>query len=122
MSKDSWSEEEIEHFKEIILQKRKDTIEEIKGLEESTNVSSNNSGDDSYSYHMADMGTNSQEREKDYLLISREKEFLSHLNSALNRIKDEDYEYGRCIECRELIPKERLEEVPHTQHCTDCKS
>ena len=69
---------------------------------------------------MADVGTDSQEREKAFLWLSRENKFLQHLNAALDRI--ERKEYGYCIECEKLIPKERLEEVPHTRHCVECKS
>jgi len=120
MAKDSWSEEELEHFKEIILEKRKQVIDEINSLEKAVQGETNSLGEDRHSYHMADMGTNAQEREKEYMLIDREKKYLGHLNSALKRLKNGDY--GRCIECGELIPEERLEEVPHTRHCAECKS
>ena len=76
--------------------------------------------DSTYAYHMADVGTDSQEREKAFLWLSRENKFLRYLNAALNRI--EKGNYGVCIGCHELIPKERLEEVPHTQHCVKCKN
>jgi RNA polymerase-binding protein DksA len=119
MTKKKWDKDDLEHFKNVILEKRKKTIEEIKRLESITENNSGGFGEDAYSYHMADVGTFSQEREKEYLWLSREKKFLGHLNSALARI--ENGEYGRCIECGKLIPKERLEEVPHTQHCAECK-
>ncbi len=115
------SKEELEYFKNLILDKRRETIKAVKRLEEATRRDNSTGGSDStYAYHMADVGTDAQEREKDYLWLSREKKFLGHLNSALDRI--DSGEYGVCIECGEFIPKERLEEVPHTQHCAQCKN
>ena len=34
----------------------------------------------------------------------------------------EEGEYGICVICRKKIPRERLEVVPHTQHCASCKN
>lgn len=118
------SKEELEYFKRIILKKREEVINNIRKLEEITiSDPSREEGtyfDSTYAYHMADVGTDAQEREKAFLWLSRENKFLKHLDAALQRI--ETGEYGYCIECGERIPKERLEEVPHTQHCVKCKN
>ena len=37
----------------------------------------------------------------------------------LNMIDDKTF--GICIACNQLIPKDRLKEVPHTTKCVDCK-
>ena len=39
----------------------------------------------SYSFHMADQGTDAMEREKAFLMASKEGRFLWHLNQALRR-------------------------------------
>jgi RNA polymerase-binding transcription factor DksA len=82
-----------------------------------------------YSLHMAEQGTDAMEREKTFLYAQRETKFLSYLEEALKRI--EDGTYGICSACVEdpqylcptcpLIPKERLEAVPHTQLCLPMK-
>ena len=121
--KKKMSKENLDYFKKLILKKRSVLIKEIKNLEDSTVNNSARQGtslDSTYAYHMADVGTDSQEREKAFLWLSRENKFLGHLNAALDRI--ERGEYGICIECGKLIPKERLEEVPHTRHCVRCKN
>ena len=69
---------------------------------------------------MADLGTDSQEREKAYLFLVRENKFLAYLNEALERI--ERGEYGICNKCGKLIPKKRLEAVPHATQCVPCKN
>lgn len=122
--KKKWSKEDLAYFRSLILKKREETIKEIKRLEPITvnddTRQDNTTLDSTYSYHMADVGTDSQEREKAFMWLSRANNFLTHLNSALERINSG--EYGVCIECGELIRKERLEEVPHTQHCVKCKN
>jgi RNA polymerase-binding transcription factor DksA len=82
-----------------------------------------------YSLHMAEQGTDAQEREKLYLWAQRETKFLGYLEDALQRI--DNGTYGICIDCIDepqnlcatcpLIPKERLMAVPHTQHCLQVK-
>ncbi|MFA4839425.1 MAG: TraR/DksA C4-type zinc finger protein [Candidatus Neomarinimicrobiota bacterium] len=119
-----WGKEDLDYFKALILRKREETIKEIKRLEAIT-VNDNTRQDSTtldstYSYHMADVGTDSEEREKAFLWLSRANKYLTYLNQALERIKNG--EYGVCMECGELILKERLEEVPHTQHCVRCKN
>lgn len=122
--KKKWSKEDLAYFRSLILKKREETIKEIKRLEPITvnddTRQDNTTLDSTYSYHMADVGTDSQEREKAFMWLSRANNFLTHMNSALERINSG--EYGVCIECGELIRKERLEEVPHTQHCVKCKN
>ncbi len=121
-NKKKYNEEDLKYFKDLIEKMRKETILEIRRLENNITGKNDNGGEmeSSYSFHMADAGTDSMEREKDFLWLSRAKKYLGHLNNALDRVSRNVY--GVCIDCGELIPKERLEEVPHTQHCARCKN
>ncbi len=115
------NKKQLEYFKSIILEKRKDLLEELEAIRENaTSEEATGSSDSTYAYHMADVGTDAQEREKAFLWLARENKYLSHLNAALERI--ESGEYGYCVDCGEPIKKERLEEVPHTTHCVACKN
>ena len=79
------------------------------------------SGDlSSYSFHMADQGTDTMEREMAFNFASREGRYLYHLNEALKRI--EDGAYGICRTCNGEISKKRLEAVPHATQCIKCKN
>ncbi|MDC1050684.1 TraR/DksA C4-type zinc finger protein, partial [Candidatus Marinimicrobia bacterium] len=73
-----------------------------------------------YSSHMADASSDHVELEKSYYMIARNKKFSTYLDKALLMI--EDRSFGICQTCEELIQKERLEEVPHTTKCFECKS
>ncbi len=114
--------EDKESFRELIMRKRAKLLEELGYLKETSETTLEEySGDNStYSFHMADQGTDAQEREKAFLFAHREGKFLAHLDRALERINDGTY--GICAECGEPIAKARLEAVPHARMCVDCKT
>ncbi len=127
-----YSKEDLEHFREIILAKRDEIIEQLQNLKEqmldpTTGEYINENSP--YSLHMAEQGTDAMEREKTFLYAQRENKFLGYLEDALKRI--DAGTYGICIECIEepqhlcetcpLVPKARLEAVPHSQLCLPIK-
>lgn len=111
----------LKYFKEMLLQKRNDILQELGYIREvSVDTTTENYGiDTSYSTHMADHGTDEQEREKTFYHASRENKYLLHLEEAIERI--ENGTYGICAACQKEIPVERLEAVPHTKLCVPCK-
>lgn len=120
--KTKWTKKELKYFQDIIFKKRDKLLDELLYLKEASMESTlkDASGDHStYSFHMADQGTDAMEREKLFLWASRENKFLAYLNEALERIKVNNY--GICTECKNLIDKERLEAVPHAKLCVPCK-
>jgi len=117
----AYSREELERFKEIILEKRKEILEELDSLKSTmmdVTTGQYEIENSTYSLHM-EQGTDAMEREKTFLFASREGKFLSYLNDALKRIERGDY--GYCTDCGAIIDKERLEAVPHAQQCVKCK-
>ena len=72
-----------------------------------------------FSVHMADAGTDSFEQEKNYILMGRESDYYKNLEIALDRI--DDGIFGICKICAELIPEERMLEVPNATKCVGCK-
>jgi RNA polymerase-binding protein DksA len=121
LQKNGYSQQELARFKEIILQKKKEILEELESLKESMmDVTTGEyvSENSTYSLHM-EQGTDAMEREKTFLFASREGKFLNYLEDALKRI--EKGNYGHCVDCGKLIEKERLEAVPHAQLCVQCK-
>ncbi len=116
-----YSKPDLEHFKKIILEKRKEILEELESLKATMmDVTTGEyvTENSTYSLHM-EQGTDAMEREKTFLFASREGKFLNYLDDALKRI--ENGTYGFCTECGTLIDKARLEAVPHAQQCVKCK-
>lgn len=115
-----YSDKELEYFREIILKKRTAAEEELETLQRTLRESMENSSDESaYSFHMADAGTDAQEREKTYVLFNRTKKFVKYLDNAISRIDNKTY--GVCKVTGKKISKGRLEAVPHTQLSIDAK-
>lgn len=124
-----YSKKDLGEFKKVILDKRAEIIEQLQNLKDQmmdTTTGQYVNENSPYSLHMAEQGTDAQEREKLYLWAQRETKFLGYLEDALQRI--DNGTYGICIDSLEskegphLIPKNRLLAVPHTQHCVECKN
>ena len=111
-------------FKKNILMRMEEISNEMKGMKSSVlNIDSskaNMSPDSIYSLHMADAGTDSHEREKSFLFLSREDSYFRNLENALERIRSG--EFGVCQLCDQLIPEERMMEVLNATKCVDCKT
>jgi DnaK suppressor protein len=115
-----YSDEELEYFRDIILKKRDEAERDLAMLQQSLRDSTENASDDSaYSFHMADAGSDAQEREKTYMLFNRTKKFIKYLDDAMVRIQNKTY--GVCKVTGAKITKGRLEAVPHTQISIEAK-
>ena len=75
----------------------------------------------SYSFHMADQGTDAMEREKAFLFASQEGRFLWHIDEALRRLYRTPETFGRCHNCGQAIAFDRLDALPHARYCFACK-
>ena len=121
MTKKKYTKKDLQEFKDLILCLKEEVT---KGIEEARSRADDvvKEGNQSsiYSSHMADAGSDQQSLEHAYSVINRESSFLTYLDKALQRI--EDGIYGSCYKCKELISKERLNEVPHATKCFDCKT
>jgi len=121
MDKHKWTGTDLKEFRKEILNKRNKISDEIDTLknraEEMLKESTSNA---LYSSHMADASADHVEMEKTYYMIAREKKYIQYLDKALLMINEGTF--GMCVSCNKLIDKERLQEVPHTTKCFDCKS
>ena len=119
-NKTKWSKKDLGQFKDLIISKigtAENELEESKKIADQMLDSSQTNA--IYSSHMADASGDHVELEKAYYMISRTKKYLNYLNKALAMIQKGNF--GVCVACNQLIPKARLEEVPHTTKCVTCK-
>jgi len=114
----------LKKFRKTILDKMenisKEMVEMKNGVLNTDSSKANMSPDSIYSVHMADAGTDSHEREKSFLFLSREDSYYRNLENALERI--DSGAFGVCQICGELIPEERMMEVLNATKCVDCKT
>ena len=115
-----FSAKELGHFKQLILDKRHNAVEDIERMRIQLKDSREQAENDSaYSFHMAEAGTDAMEREKLYLMMARKQKYVGYLDRALERIESKTY--GICKVNGKPISKERLESVPHTEISIEAK-
>lgn len=117
------SKQDLAHFEKRLLEERKRVLKELGTHSETFGTSQQESDGDlsSYSFHMADQGTDAMEREKAFLFASQEGRFLWHIDEALRRLYAGPATFGRCHSCGKNIAYERLDALPHARFCFDCK-
>lgn len=117
-----FNKKELAEFKKLVFKRKEEILDEIKHISEDTLKKSQKeaSGDISgYTYHMADVATDTYDREFSLGLASNERKFLYELDDALKKI--EDGTFGICEECKALISKSRLKAVPYARLCVKCQ-
>lgn len=116
------TKKELEYFKDLISKIKDKALDEIKHISEDTLKKSQKdaAGDISgYTYHMADVASDTYDREFSLGLASNEREALYELDDALKRI--EEGIFGICEECKAPITKVRLKAVPYARLCLKCQ-
>jgi len=122
VKKKKYIKKDLTAFKKIVLKKKEEVLDEIKHISDDTLRKSQKeaSGDISgYSYHMADVATDTYDREFSLSLASSGRELLYELDDALKRI-DEGI-FGICEGCDLVITKIRLKAVPSARFCIKCQ-
>ena len=115
-----YSDEELQEFKQIILDmlaKAKDEYNTLRAVV--THESSNDIGDTSPTFKGLEEGASALSKEEAGQLAQRQYKFIQNLEAALVRIENKPY--GICRVTGKLIPKERLRLVPHATLTVEAK-
>lgn len=119
-SKERYSDKELMEFKEIILQKLKETKENYEQLRRYfTNEDNNGIDDTSPTFKMIEDGSEVMTKEEIEQQLARLEKYMIDLQNALLRIENKTY--GICTVTGKLIPKERLKSVPHATKSIEAK-
>lgn len=115
---------QLAHLEKRLLEERARVMKELGYYDEQFSGTLQASDGDlsSYSFHMADQGTDAMEREKQFLFASKEGRYLWHVNEALRRLYFTPEKFGICQECGADIGFERLDALPHARLCIKCKA
>lgn len=112
---------ELEKFKKLVERERQAVLQKLGILEsELEGLRKSEVGNQSYSNHMADVGTDAIETEQAYMHASQGTDYLLALETALKRI--EAGAYGTCENCGSKIPPRRLQAYLAARLCVACKS
>ena len=121
MEKTRYSDEELQEFKAIILDKLEKANRDYELLKSNImNTDGNDVTDTSPTFKVLEEGANTLSKEEAGRLAQRQMKFIQHLQAALIRIENKTY--GICRETGKLIPKERLRAVPHATISIDVKN
>ena len=116
-----YTKKDLKVFKEMLHKKKAEFLEQILSVEkENLRTSQKDASGDlsSYTIHMADVATDSYDREFSLSRASVEQKIVYEIDEALKRI--EDGEYGLCMTCSNQIAKNRLKAVPYAKYCIAC--
>lgn len=118
--KTRYTDEELEEFKQIILEKLEKANKDYETLKSSiTHDQSNDTMDTSPTFKVLEEGATTLNKEEAGRMAQRQLKFIQNLQAALVRIENKTY--GICRETGQLIPKERLRSVPHATLSMDAK-
>jgi RNA polymerase-binding protein DksA len=111
---------DTERFRERLLDERRRVQEALDYLHEENPGSVRDETQEIQSdNHPGDVATVTFDRELDYTLEENEERVLHAIDAALTRI--DAGTFGICTNCGQPIAEERLEALPYTTLCIDCK-
>jgi DnaK suppressor protein len=103
---------DVLHYKSLLLSKRQE-LSTGKSLVDSITTADELRGD------RGDMASSGTDAATQIRLHQTDGKLLRAIEDALTRIRHE--EFGICEECGQPISRARLEAVPWTRRCRDCK-
>ena len=87
------------------------SLDDLNSESEQENLSELSAADQ----HLADVGSETFDREKDFSILEQVEAELADVSHALKRL--DDGTYGTCEACGKSIGDERLEAVPAARFC-----
>ncbi len=118
--KNRYTDEELEEFKQIILEKLEKARRDLKMLTEAfANSNEHDISDTSPTFKVLEEGYQVNSKEENSKLAARQDKFITALENALIRIENKTY--GICRVTGKLISKERLRIVPHATLSIEAK-
>jgi RNA polymerase-binding transcription factor DksA len=115
------TKKELQRFRTLIETERQRILERLGMIEDDIQgMAASQSGNQSYSNHMADVGSDVIEQEQAFLHASQGTDYVIALEAALRRV--DKGTYGICEECEEKIPPRRLEAFLAARLCIKCQS
>lgn len=117
------TKKQLTHLEKRLLDERARARKALGLFDKSSQEGRDSSDSDlsSYTDHMADQGTEAQEREKAAAFATKEGRYLHRLEEALRRLYAKPKEFGMCHTCGTYVGFERLDALPHARYCIDCK-
>lgn len=109
--------EQREELRELLERERRKLVRRLRRFNEDVGEMA----ETGFSQHMAEAASASAEREKAFMMAGEEGERLVQVDRALDRLTRDPETFGVCRSCGGDIAWERLEALPYTRLCIECK-
>lgn len=106
-----------EELRELLERERRKLVRRLRRFGEDMG----NLDRSEFSQHMAEAAAASTDREKAFMMAGEEGERLVQVDRALDRLTRDAEAFGRCRSCGSDIAFARLEALPYTTLCIECK-
>ncbi|MGD9015169.1 MAG: TraR/DksA family transcriptional regulator [Candidatus Omnitrophota bacterium] len=116
------SKKDLNYFKKLILKRKDELMDALKhSLEDTLKKSPREAAGDisGYAFHMADLATDTYDREFSLGLASNERKIIYEIDESLKKIQEG--KFGICEKCKSPISKTRLKAIPYTRLCLKCQ-
>ena len=115
------SKDQLKQFHQLLITERARLAGEVLSIVKEVSKGQRDAAGDlsAYTVHMADMATDTHERELSMNIASNEQEIIYEIDDALKRI--DDATYGDCQQCGKSISLSRLKAVPYALLCIECQ-
>ena len=117
------TKKQLDHLEKRLLDERARALKALGLFDRLAQADRDSSDSDlsAYTDHMADQGTEAQEREKAAAFATKVGRYLYRLEEALRRLYADPKNFGTCHTCGAEVGFERLDALPHARYCIDCK-
>ncbi len=111
------NERDLKRFEGVLRKRRDEVAQQLHHLEEGYTAGKRDAS--GYGIHMAEMGSEEAELEKNMAFLQGEGNWLQLIDGALDKF--ERGVYGICESCANPIGKPRLMAKPFAQYCIECR-
>ncbi len=118
-----YSEKQLAQVEQWLVKERERAVRAIQRFDADFGATAvEQSGETTFGFHMADEGTDTNQREKAFLLASEDGRRLMAIDAALRRLYRSRKEFGRCVGCGGDVGIHRLEAIPWAETCIACQN
>ena len=104
----------LDAVREHLVETKAKLLEEMDTEQKAQRDANKDEGMDAY-----DLASEERDREINFILSDRERAKIKEIDDALARLAE--HSYGICEDCGLEIGEERLEALPFTRVCRDCR-
>lgn len=115
------NEQRKERYETLLLKAREVANRDVHRIEEEESEPQTVSGGNVARFAAgAEVASDIQEEEADFMQASRLSERVSEIDEALRTLRDDPEAFVTCQRCGSTIEEERLEMVPWSRLCASC--